>query len=299
MKRFALTGAAGYIAPRHLQAIADTGNTLVAALDPNDSVGILDRYFPDTAFFTDTARFEKHLQTLKADGQGIDYLSICSPNHLHAPHIEMGLRLGADVICEKPLVLHAKELDQIEALEKETGKRVYTLLQLRYHDTIIKLKQQYKDSTEKHQISLKYITSRGPWYHESWKGNYEKSGGPASNIGIHFFDMLMWIFGEVESASISLREVDKLSGKIELKHASVDWYLSLDRHDLPKDVVAKGDRAYREISIDGKEVEFSGGFTDLHTQVYEETLKGNGFGIADARPALELAESFRTMPLSN
>lgn len=299
MKYFALTGAAGYIAPRHLQAIADTGNTLLAALDPNDSVGILDRYAPQAQFFTEPEKFAEYLQLQNQTDTPIDYVSICAPNQLHAPHIRMALNAGSDAICEKPLVLHAEQLDQLEALEQQTGKRVYTLLQLRFHETILKLKEQFPkaDANSKHEIVLTYITSRGPWYYESWKGDHNKSGGPASNIGIHFFDMLTWIFGSAKHSELHLSDAQKMSGFMELEHARVRWYLSMDRNDLPKEAVQAGAPAYRSITIDGEEVEFSGGFTDLHTRVYEETLKGNGFGIADARPSIELVCALRDMPL--
>ena len=299
MKRFALTGLAGYIAPRHLQAIKDTGNTLVAAMDPHDSVGIIDRYFPEASFFTEFERFDRHLELLRRKpDEAVDYISICAPNHLHDAHIRLALRVGADAICEKPLVLNPWNLDALQDLEQESGRRVYTLLQLRAHPAIIKLKERFADEQaaggkQKRQVKLRYITSRGKWYHYSWKGDHSKSGGIATNIGVHFFDMLMWFFGGVQHNELHVSQEDKMSGIIELEHATVHWFLSLDKDDLPESAVAQGKPTYRSITIDEEEVEFSGGFTDLHTRVYEKTLSGRGFGIEDARPAIELVHQLR------
>ncbi len=309
-KYFAMTGVAGYIAPRHLQAIKDTGNVLLAATDPHDSVGILDRFFPDASFFTETERFDRHLEKLRRspDNQGIDYVSICSPNNLHDAHIRMALRVGADAICEKPLVLNPWNLDILQELEQEHGKRVYALLQLRAHPAIRKLKKQFEaeaaDASEsastrkKRHVDLTYITSRGRWYQYSWKGDTPRSGGISTNIGIHFFDMLMWFFGPVQHNELHLSRPDKMSGFLELEHATVSWYLSLDRADLPDQAVADGKPTYRSITIDGEEVEFSVGFTDLHTRVYQDVLAGGGFGIDDARDSVKLVHDLRNMPVT-
>ena len=302
-KNFAMTGVAGYIAPRHLQAINDTGNRLVAATDPHDSVGILDRYFPDASFFTETERFDRHLEKLhrSRENEGVDYVTICSPNNLHDAHIRMALRVGADAICEKPLVLNPWNLDILQELEEDYDKRVYTILQLRVHPAMMELKQRFEKeqrsgaTAQKRHVNLTYITSRGMWYHYSWKGDHSKSGGVSTNIGIHFFDMLMWFFGDVQRSVLHLSENDKMSGFIELEHATVSWYLSLDRADLPKQAVAEGKPTFRSITIDDEEVEFSGGFTDLHTRVYEETLAGRGFGIEDARESIKLMHEMRNM----
>lgn len=302
MKRFALTGVAGYIAPRHLQAIHDTGNQLIAALDPHDSVGILDRYFPNASFFTEFERFDRHLERVKRDPNrdNLDFLSICTPNYLHDAHIRLALRLGANALCEKPLVANPWQLDALQELEAEYPGKVYTILQLRVHPALIDLKQKI-DSLPKgkrHQVNLTYITSRGPWYLYSWKGDLDKSGGIATNIGIHFFDMLSWFFGSVQDKEVYLSEELRMSGMLELEHADVSWYLSIDRSDLPPEAVEKGQPTYRSITIDGEEVEFSHGFTDLHTVMYQETIEGRGFGMEDARPSIELVHALRTMPPS-
>jgi len=304
MKNFALTGVAGYIAPRHLQAIKDTGNFLVAAMDPHDSVGILDRYFPNTSYFTEFERFDRHLEKLRRtkSSEKIDYLSICSPNNLHDAHIRLGLRVGADAICEKPLVLNPWNLDQLQEIERETGKKVYTILQLRVHPALVKIKEELskvEDKKQKHSVVLTYITSRGPWYNYSWKGREDISGGVATNIGIHFFDMLMWMFGDVQKNHLFLRQSNKASGFIELQHANVQWFLSIDGKDLPKETIEKGKPTHRSITIDGKELEFTEGFTDLHTKIYEEIIKGNGFGIETARQSIETAYDIRHLPLTN
>lgn len=292
-KKFAITGVAGYIAPRHLKAIKDTGNELVAALDPHDAVGVLDNYFPKADFFIEPERFDRHLEKLKRTANGIDFLSICSPNYLHDAHIRMALRIGADAICEKPLVLNPKNLDLLEEIEHETHQKIYTVLQLRVHPVIIDLKNKYQNTAKKHQIDLIYITSRGNWYDYSWKGNLERSGGIASNIGIHFFDMLIWIFGEVKNVEIEKSTPHTICGKLELNNANVNWFLSIDYKELPENIKLLNQKTYRNISIDGSQIEFSDGFADLHTKVYSEILNGNGFGISDARSAIELVSKLR------
>ena len=304
-KNFALTGLAGYIAPRHLQAIKDTGNRLVAAVDVHDSVGIIDSYFPEASFFTEVERFDRHLEKARRENHGdaIDYLTICSPNNLHDAHIRLALRVGADAICEKPLVLNPWNLDILQDLEQEYGKRVWTLLQLRVHPSMLALREQLMGegasaSTrgKRKHVKLTYITSRGLWYHFSWKGDPQKSGGIGTNIGIHFFDLLMWLFGRPDRNELYLREPNRMGGFLELPDADVEWYLSLEPEDIPNR--KEGQRTYRSITVDGEEIEFSGGFTDLHTRVYEETLAGRGFGIDEARPSIELVHRLRTMPLT-
>ena len=295
MKNFALTGLAGYIAPRHLQAIRDTGNQLVAAVDIHDSVGIVDSFFPEAAFFTEFERFDRHLELLRRgpEDERVHMVSVCSPNHLHDAHIRLALRVGADALCEKPLVLNPWNLDQLEELEQEHDQRVWTVLQLRVHPALIALKATLDaDPTRRHQVRLTYITSRGTWYHYSWKGDEKKSGGVPTNIGVHFFDMLQWLFGPVQNQAVHVNEPGRAAGRLELPRADVQWFLSLDADDLPNEV--RGEQpTYRSITVDGDEIEFSGGFRDLHTRVYERTLAGDGFGIADARPAIELVHSIR------
>jgi UDP-N-acetyl-2-amino-2-deoxyglucuronate dehydrogenase len=295
MMNFALIGAAGYIAPRHLQAIKDTGNNLVAALDKFDSVGIMDSYFPHADFFTEFERFDRHIDKLKRIGQKIDYVSICSPNYLHDSHIRFALRHHADAICEKPLVLNPWNVDALSDIEKETGKRVYTILQLRLHPNIIQLKKEIEaaPADKIFDVDLTYITSRGKWYHHSWKGDEMKSGGIATNIGIHFFDMLLWVFGDLKALKINSYEDDKASGFLELKKARVNWMLSINENDLPVEAKAKGKRTFRSLQMNGKEIEFSDGFTELHTKSYSEILAGRGFGLEDARPSIELAHQIR------
>ncbi|MDX2195341.1 MAG: Gfo/Idh/MocA family oxidoreductase [Cytophagales bacterium] len=293
--QFALTGVAGYIAPRHLQAIKNTGHTLVAALDPHDSVGVLDSYFPDCNFFTEPERFDRHLYKLRKEIRGISYLSICSPNYLHDAHIRMALRNGAHAICEKPLVLYPHNLDMLHELEIETAKNVYTVLQLRHHPQIINLKKQYANTTTHHQVKLEYITSRGNWYRYSWKGNEERSGGILANIGIHFFDMLIWIFGQVQACHITSDTNTCITGMLELAHATVQWTLSIDKNDLPSHIINSNIATYRKIEIDGTQQEFSDGFGDLHTVVYESILSGQGFGIEDARPSIEVVHKLRLL----
>ena len=296
-KNFALIGAGGYIAPRHLQAIKDTGNNLVAAIDRHDSVGILDRYFFDCDFFQEFERFDRHIDKLRRMGEEnrIHYVSICSPNYLHDSHIRFALKNDADAICEKPLVLNPWNLDQIEQLEQETGKRVNNILQLRVHPSIVAVREkiQKQRPVDKFDVVLTYITSRGKWYGYSWKGDESKSGGIATNIGIHFFDMLIWIFGAVKKQSVHLAKPTKAAGYLELETARVRWYLSLDRNDLPPSVACKGKTTFRSITIDGEEMEFSDGFADLHTQVYKNILDGKGFGVSDARPSVTLAHQIR------
>lgn len=299
MKNIALTGVAGYIAPRHLKAIKETGNRLVAAVDPHDSVGILDSYFPEASFFTEFERFDRHLEMHRRANTGnqVHYLSICSPNHLHDAHIRLALRIGADAICEKPLVLNPWNLDQLQELEQEFGARVYTILQLRVHPSLIRIKQELDQTTNKskHTVRLRYITTRGKWYRYSWKGNHERSGGITTNIGIHFFDLLIWLFGSVRESVVYLHEADKAAGVLELEKANVDWFLSLDVNDLPVQHYQRNGRStFRSIIVDGDELEFSDGFTDLHTRVYQETFTGRGFGIEDSRPSIELVHKIRT-----
>ncbi len=300
MKNFAITGVAGYIAPRHLKAINDTGNKLVAAVDPHDSVGILDQYFPDTAFFTEIERFDRHLEMLRRNSPNnkVDYLTICSPNHLHDAHIRLALRLDADAICEKPLVLNPWNLDNLEELESETRRRVYTILQIRVHPSIVKLKDsisnELKNNPDKrYSVTLNYVTSRGLWYDYSWKGDIQKSGGIATNIGIHFFDLLIHLFGNVRSSKVFISEKNKMSGFIEFRNADVNWFLSIDKKDIPEGVKTNGKTSYRSIKVDGEEIEFTAGFTDLHTEVYKRILEGKGFGISDARSSIELVHSIR------
>ena len=298
---FALIGAAGYIAPRHMKAIKESGNDLVAAHDPMDSVGIIDSYFPNADFFIEPERFDRHLDKLKRSGnKKVDYVSICSPNYLHDAHIRMALRSGAHAICEKPLVLNPWNLEGLKELEKESNKRIYNILQLRHHKSIIDLKQKI-DSLPKdkvHDIDLTYITSRGKWYHYSWKGNISKSGGVVTNIGIHFFDMLGWIFGNMKSNTLHLLTADKASGLLQLENANIRWYLSIDKNDLPIEATSNDLSTYRSISVDGDDFEFSGGFTDLHTESYKSILKGKGFGLDDARNSIEIAHLIRNQAIT-
>ena len=296
MKKFAITGVAGYIAPRHLRAIKDTGNILVAASDPHDSVGILDQYFPDAAFFTEIERFDRHLDKLRRSGKGIDYLSICSPNNLHDAHIRLALRNDAHAICEKPLVLNPWNLDLLEKLEEEYKRKIFTILQLRVHPSLISLKDKIEKErkTSKHKVELTYVTSRGKWYDYSWKGDPQKSGGIATNIGIHFFDLLIWLFGKPINYNILLNRTDKMKGELELESADVSWFLSIDKKDLAGDLIRGGKTTYRSIKIDDKEIEFTEGFTELHTEVYRRTLNGNGFTISDARPSIEFVQKLRS-----
>lgn len=295
MKNFAIIGAGGYIAPRHMKAIKDTGNNLVAALDKHDSVGIMDSYFPKADFFTEFERFDRHLEKQKRLGNKTDYVSVCSPNYLHDAHIRFGMRIGADVICEKPVVLNPWNIDALMELEKETGGRVFTILQLRLHPAIIALREKIASgpADKKYDVNLQYITSRGNWYHTSWKGDMQKSGGIATNIGVHFFDMLLWIFGDVQQNNVSQHSNQTASGQLELQKANVTWMLSIDAGTLPDEVKASGKTTYRTLTIDGESFEFSDGFTELHTKSYEEILKGNGFRISETLKAIEVVHDIR------
>ncbi|SEB69195.1 UDP-N-acetyl-2-amino-2-deoxyglucuronate dehydrogenase [Tenacibaculum sp. MAR_2009_124] len=296
MKNFALIGAAGYVAPRHMKAIKETGNNLVVALDKFDSVGVLDSYFPDAHFFTEYERFDRYIEKLKRkEGEKIDYFSICTPNYLHDSHVRMALRVGANAICEKPLVLNPWNIDALEAIEKESKGKIYTILQLRLHPAIIKLKRKIESENRKtkYDIDLTYITSRGNWYHNSWKGDQSKSGGIATNIGIHFFDMLLWVFGELQESFVHLKEDDKMAGYLEFQKARVRWYLSIDSNSLPKKAVYDEVKTYRSMIVDGVEIGFSEGFTDLHTKSYSSILSNLGFKISQARPSIELVSKVR------
>jgi UDP-N-acetyl-2-amino-2-deoxyglucuronate dehydrogenase len=297
-KNFGLIGVAGYIAPRHLKAIKETGNNLLASLDRFDSVGLIDGYFPRSDFFVEFERFDRHFDKLKRTGTKIDYVSICSPNYLHDSHIRFALRQQADAICEKPIVLNPWNIDALQEIENETGRRIYTILQLRLHPKIIELKNKIMNGpgNKIHDIDLTYITSRGNWYFISWKGDVQKSGGVATNIGIHFFDMISWIFGKAKRNIVHLSRRDKAAGFLELENARVRWFLSLDFNDLPAAVKENGQRTFRAILIDGEEIEFSEGFTDLHTLTYKEILEGRGFGLGDASRSVGIAYSIRITP---
>ncbi|MGB0836881.1 MAG: Gfo/Idh/MocA family protein [Flavobacteriaceae bacterium] len=301
MKNFALIGLAGYIAPRHLRAIKETDNNLLAALDKSDSVGIIDSFFPNADFFVEFERFDRHIEKLRREKEvNLDYLSVCTPNYLHDSHIRMALRSGADAICEKPLVLNPWNLDSLKSIEAETGNRVNTILQLRLHPSIIELKQKVAKALkkEKFDVDLTYLTSRGNWYYTSWKGDVQKSGGIATNIGIHFFDMLTWVFGAVQENHVHLHTHDRAAGYLELEHARVRWFLSINAETLPEQIKAKGQRTYRSITVDGEEIEFSDGFFDLHTTSYKNILDGEGFGLEDARPSVELVHQIRNKEIN-
>ncbi len=298
MRNFALTGAGGFVAPRHFKAIHDSGHRLIAACDPNDSVGVLDQYSFDVRFFTEFERFDRYLDKVRRGPEEgrVHYLSVCSPNYLHDAHCRLGLRVGADVICEKPLVINPWNLDALAELEEETGHRVWNILQLRAHDRLVALREELfakRSERGKHEVELTYITSRGPWYDQSWKGSPERSGGVPTNIGIHFFDMLLWMFGAFEGAQVHMSEARRMAGFLELERARVKWFLSVDHRDLPSAATSSGKKTFRTISVDGTEVEFSEGFTDLHTRVYQLTVAGKGFGIADAKPSIQLAHTLR------
>ncbi len=295
MKNFALIGAAGYIASRHLMGIRDTKNNLLAALDKFDSVGILDSYFPEAHFFTEFERFDRHIDKLKRKGEKIDYVSICTPNYLHDSHIRFSLRHHADAICEKPLVLNPWNVEALKEIEIETGNKVYNILQLRLHPSIIALKNEIANSDpgKVYDIDLTYLTSRGQWYFNSWKGDVSKSGGIATNIGIHFFDMLIWIFGAVKESIVHVLDADRAAGVLHLERARVRWFLSVNYDYIPAEIKAKNKRTYRSITVDGKEIEFSDGFTDLHTRSYEEILRGNGFGLEEALPSIQTVHDIR------
>jgi UDP-N-acetyl-2-amino-2-deoxyglucuronate dehydrogenase len=296
-KRFALIGAAGYVAPRHMKAIRDTGNGLIAALDKSDSVGIIDSFFPAAHFFTEFERFDRHIDKLRRTvyENPIDYVSICSPNYLHDSHIRFAMRSGADAICEKPLVLNPWNIDGLQEIEKDTGKRVHTILQLRLHPAIIALKEKVEkeNRSTKHDVDLTYVTARGNWYLQSWKGDLKKSGGIATNIGVHFYDMLQFIFGELQENIVHHNSETTAGGYLEYEKARVRWFLSVDEENVPSEASAQGQRTYRSIKVDGREVEFSGGFTDLHTRSYEEILAGRGFGLEENRVAIETVADIR------
>ena len=302
-RRFAMLGAAGFIAPRHMKAIHEIGNVLVAACDPYDGVGILDRYFPECRFFTEVERFDRHLEKLRrrAPDERAELVTICTPNYLHDAHCRLALRVGADALCEKPLVISPWNLDQLREMEEEHGGRIYTVLQLRLHENVRRLKAQLDASPrrDKVDIELTYVTRRGPWYHQSWKGNAERSGTLAMNIGIHFFDMLIWLFGPVEHSEVHVRTPTRLAGYVELEGARVRWFLSIEVGDLPAGFLAAGKHAHRGLLLDGQEFDFSTGFDDLHTKVYQDVLNGGGYGIEDARASIELVHRVRTAELSS
>ena len=285
MNKFALMGAAGFVAPRHMRAIKDNGCDLVAAVDPFDSVGVIDTYFPRASFFTEVERFDRHIDKLKRTGNPVDFFSICTPNYLHDSHIRLALRNNCNAICEKPLVIKPKNLKNLEAIENEYGKKIYSILQLRHHPVIIQIKDDYKDKKEKVDVKLKYVTSRGKWYHHSWKGDHAKSGGLPLNIGVHFFDMLTWVFGDPISNEVDVNTKDTVSGLLRLDRANIEWFLSIDDANIPDGVSTP---SYRSILMNNKELEFSKGFKDLHTVSYREILEGRGFGIDDVRPSLSI-----------
>ena len=295
MKKFALIGAAGYIAPRHFKAIKDTGNQVTAALDKFDSVGIIDSYFPNADFFTEFERFDRHLDKARTKGEKLDYVSICSPNYLHDSHIRFALRQEADAICEKPLVLNPWNVDTLENLEKETGRKVHTILQLRLHPSVIALREKVAaaPADKVYDVDLTYITSRGNWYYTSWKGDVSKSGGIATNIGVHFYDMLGWIFGGLKENKVHVHSHDRAAGYLEFEKARVRWFLSINADTLPQEIKDKGQRTFRSISIEGEELEFSTGFTELHTESYKNILSGNGFSIDDNRSAISIVHDIR------
>ncbi|MCZ7594382.1 MAG: Gfo/Idh/MocA family oxidoreductase [Hyphomicrobium sp.] len=295
---FALIGVGGYIAPRHLRAIKDNDGLLRAALDISDSVGVIDSYFPNTRFFVEFERFDRYLDRIRRQGEKIDYVTICSPNYLHDAHVRFALRGGADAICEKPLVLNPRNLDGLAVIEQETGRRVHTILQLRLHPAIIDLKKRIAANGRSliHEVDLTYITSRGRWYYVSWKGDEAKSGGIATNIGVHFFDMLSFVFGSLRKTVVHHRAMDCASGYLEYEHARVRWFLSINAGDLPEDLPA-GQRTFRSISVDGEELEFSEGFTDLHTLSYRAILAGQGFPLEAVRPSIETVAQIRMAPI--
>jgi UDP-N-acetyl-2-amino-2-deoxyglucuronate dehydrogenase len=298
MITFALIGASGYVAPRHMKAIQAIKGDLKVAYDPNDSIGIIDSHFPDAHFFTEFERFDRHVDKLRRRGEKVDYISICSPNHLHDAHCRFALRSDADAICEKPLVLNPWNIDSLAEIERDTGRRISTILQLRLHPVIIALREKFAKSNVRHKVDLTYIASRGRWYHASWKGEDSKSGGVATNIGVHFFDMLSYVFGSVVHNEAHLRDADRAAGFLQCERADVSWFLSVDRNDLPES--AKGKKTtFRSITVDDEEVEFSDGFTDLHTRSYEEIMAGRGFGLDDVRPSIEIVSTFRNASLVN
>ncbi len=295
MKNFVLIGAAGYVAPRHLRAIKETGNNLLAALDKHDSVGILDSYFPGADFFTEFERFDRHIEKLKRQKIPVDYVTVCSPNYLHDAHARFGLRIGANVICEKPVVLNPWNAEALMEIEKETGRNIYSILQLRLHPAIISLRKKILEGPreKKYTVDLKYITARGHWYHTSWKGDISKSGGISTNIGFHFFDMLLWIFGDVKENIVSEHSNDRASGKLELEKATVNWFLSINPGSLPEKAQHAGKRTYRLLNIDDEEIEFSDGFTELHTQSYKDILEGKGILLKENLKVIKLVHDIR------
>ena len=297
MNNFALIGAAGFVAPRHMRAIKEVGGDLLVAYDPNDSVGILDSHFPDADFFVEFERFDRHVDKLRRRGKRVDYISICSPNYLHDAHCRFGLRAGADVICEKPLVLNPWNIDGLAEIERETGHKIATILQLRLHPAIIALRDRFANSTKRHKVELAYCTSRGHWYHASWKGDGAKSGGVATNIGVHFFDMLAFVFGKATENVAHVREPERAAGILTCERADVRWFLSVDRNDLPDSVCEAGKTTFRSITVDGEEIEFSEGFTDLHTRSYQEIVAGRGFDLEEVRPSIEIVSTFRAAPV--
>ncbi len=295
MKNFALIGAAGYVAPRHLKAIKETGNNLVAALDKFDSVGIIDSFFPNADFFVEFERFDRHVDKLKRASQKVDYISICTPNYLHDSHIRFALRQGATAVCEKPLVLNPWNVKALAEIEKETGNKIYNILQLRLHPSILELKKRIAEEHEDkiYDVDLSYLTSRGNWYYTSWKGDVQKSGGVATNIGIHFFDMLSWVFGEVEESVVHIQTHDRVAGFLRLRKARVRWFLSINHGAIPNDVKEPGQRTFRSIVVDGQEIEFSEGFDDLHTKSYQQILSDEGFGIDEAETSIQIVYDIR------
>jgi len=299
MKNFVLIGAAGYIAPRHMKAIKETGNNLIAAYDPYDGIGIMDSYFPQASFFTEFERFDRHIEKLKRGGTKVDYVAICSPNYLHDSHIRYGLRIGADVICEKPLVLNPWNIDALVELEEEYPNKVNTILQLRHHEAILALKDKIDNGSKEkiYNIDLTYITSRGNWYYTYWKGDESKSGGIATNIGVHFFDVLQWIFGPMQDFSVHTKTQDTNAGTLTFQQAKVNWYLSINAENLPKSAKEKGLPTFRTLSIEGEEIEFSKGFTDLHTVSYQKILEGKGYGLSDAKNSIEIVSQIRNKKL--
>ena len=302
MHQFALVGVAGFVAPRHLKAIHDTGHRLAAAIDPHDAAGVLDRFFPEARFFTEIERFDRFLDKRRRgpEEERIGWVGVCSPNYLHDAHIRLGLRAGAHVLCEKPMVINPWNLDALETIERETGRRVFTVLQLRLHPSLVALKRELDARPPQTRAAgvLSYVTRRGHWYDVSWKGSEEKSGGVAMNIGIHFFDLLTWLFGAVRASAVHRREQRQMAGRLELERARVRWFLSVDGADLPPGYLESGRTAFRSMTLDGREIEFSEGFTDLHTRVYDEMLAGRGFTLGDARPSIELVYRIRHDPIA-
>ena len=298
MKKFALIGAAGFIAPRHMKAIKDTGNIIACAHDKFDSVGVLDSYFPEADFFTEFERFDRHMEKLRLKNNAVDFVSVCSPNYLHDAHIRFGLRNNADVICEKPIVLNPWNIDSLVDVQKQTGRHIYNILQLRLHPAIIELKKLVEagEAGKVYDVDLTYITARGNWYYSSWKGDIEKSGGVATNIGVHFYDMLSWIFGDLKNNIVHVHEHDRAAGYLEFKQARVRWFLSIDYNTIPEEVRSAGKRTFRSLTINGNSFEFSNGFADLHTLSYKNILAGEGFAITEARKAIEIVHAIRTQP---